>query len=78
MVGLAETLAEFEALTNHRRGALTTTEQTSYLSAVLCLQSKPSKIASGVVPGAKTRYDDFVAIHINQTLSIHSTVGNIQ
>jgi tyrosinase len=27
------------------------------------------------VPGAKSRYDDFVAQHINQTLSIHGT-GN--
>ncbi|KAG7133880.1 Tyrosinase P like protein [Verticillium longisporum] len=35
----------------------------------------PSKVGSSDVPGARTRYDDFVAIHINQTLSIHGT-GN--
>lgn len=28
-----------------------------------------------MAPGAKTRFDDFVATHINQTLSIHYT-GN--
>lgn len=28
-----------------------------------------------MAPGAKTRYDDFVATHINQTLSIHGTVS---
>ncbi|KAG7104252.1 Tyrosinase P like protein [Verticillium longisporum] len=33
-------------------------------------------VDSSAVPGARTRYDDFVAIHINQTLSIHGT-GNI-
>ncbi|CRK37067.1 hypothetical protein BN1723_015173 [Verticillium longisporum] len=36
----------------------------------------PSKVDSSDVPGARTRYDDFVAIHINQTLSIHGTYWN--
>ncbi|KAH7037046.1 uncharacterized protein B0I36DRAFT_313204 [Microdochium trichocladiopsis] len=35
----------------------------------------PSKIPEGVAPGAKSRYDDFVAVHINQTKTIHFT-GN--
>ena len=46
-------------------------ERTSYINAVLCLQKLPSKIPAGVVPGAKSRFDDFTATHINQTLSIH-------
>ena len=49
-------------------------EKTAYINAVLCLQSKPS-LTGSFVPGAKSRYDDFVAIHINQTLTIHGT-GN--
>ncbi|PNS21213.1 Autophagy-related protein 11 [Sphaceloma murrayae] len=49
-------------------------EKKSYIAAVKCLQSAPSKIGDSI-PGAKTRYDDFVAIHIQQTLSIHGT-GN--
>ncbi|EMC99557.1 hypothetical protein BAUCODRAFT_29922 [Baudoinia panamericana UAMH 10762] len=49
-------------------------QKTNYINAVLCLQSKPSKSGS-LAPGAKSRYDDFVATHINQTLSIHGT-GN--
>lgn len=36
---------------------------------------KPSLLNQTLYPGAKTRYDDFVAVHINQTLSIHGT-GN--
>ncbi|KAH8897262.1 putative tyrosinase [Thozetella sp. PMI_491] len=31
----------------------------------------PSKIPSGLAPGAKSRYDDFVATHVNQTRGIH-------
>lgn len=34
----------------------------------------PSKLPAAQYPGAKTRYDDFVAIHIKNTLSIHGTV----
>lgn len=52
---------------------LSTEEKTEYISAVLCLQSKPS-ISGSIAPGAKSRYDDFVATHINQTLTIHGTV----
>ncbi|KAF4547359.1 Tyrosinase-like protein 8 [Elsinoe fawcettii] len=55
-------------------------EKLSYISAVKCLQSKPSQIGQSA-PGAKSRYDDFVAIvspaslHIQQTGTIHAT-GN--
>ncbi|KIW33257.1 uncharacterized protein PV07_00124 [Cladophialophora immunda] len=52
-------------------GSLTKAERTSYINAVLCLQKRPSIIPKGLVPGAKSRFDDFVATHINQTLSIH-------
>ena len=31
----------------------------------------PSKIPKGVVPGAISRFDDFVATHINKTTQIH-------
>ncbi|KAK7924516.1 hypothetical protein PG985_006570 [Apiospora marii] len=50
-------------------------ERKSYTQAVNCLMAKPSKLNPAAVPGAKSRYDDFVAQHINQTLSIHGT-GN--
>jgi tyrosinase len=36
---------------------------------------KPSKYDPAAAPGAKTRYDDFVAVHINQTISIHGTAN---
>ena len=54
---------------------LSNTERTAYINAVLCLQKKPSQEDPSLFPGARTRYDDFVAVHLNQTLSIHGT-GN--
>lgn len=51
-------------------------EKKAYTGAVNCLLQQPSKLqASGFAPGARNRYDDFVGVHINQTLSIHGTVS---
>jgi tyrosinase len=52
-------------------GSLTVGQRKQYIAAVQCLQKKPSIIPHGLVPGAKTRADDFTATHINQTLQIH-------
>lgn len=57
------------------RDHLDATARKSYINAVLCLQSRPSILDQTKYPGAKTRYDDFLAVHINQTLTIHGT-GN--
>jgi len=54
---------------------LTSNQKKSYINAVKCLQSKPALTPSSKAPGAKTRFDDFVATHINQTMTIHYT-GN--
>ncbi|KAJ9134128.1 Tyrosinase central domain protein [Pleurostoma richardsiae] len=56
-------------------GTLSKADRLSYINAVKCLQSKPAKTPAEVAPGAKTRFDDFVATHINQSLTIHYT-GN--
>ncbi|KAF2644631.1 Di-copper centre-containing protein [Massarina eburnea CBS 473.64] len=53
----------------------TTREKKNYIAAVQCISKKPSQTPSTLASGAKTRYDDFVATHINQTMSIHGT-GN--
>ncbi|KAL0944828.1 FAD-binding domain-containing protein [Colletotrichum truncatum] len=50
-------------------------ERKDYISAVQCMLTSPSKSDPAFAPGARNRYDDFVAVHINQTLSIHGT-GN--
>ncbi|MCJ1411952.1 hypothetical protein MMC19_006044 [Ptychographa xylographoides] len=55
--------------------ALSSQQKVAYSNAVLCLMSKPAKSSKTAVPGARSRYDDFVAVHINQTLTIHGTAN---
>ena len=54
---------------------LSSKERKSYISAVKCLIAKPAKTPANKAPGAKSRFDNFVALHINQTIEIHYT-GN--
>ncbi|KAH8666468.1 hypothetical protein BX600DRAFT_497278 [Xylariales sp. PMI_506] len=56
-------------------GSLSKKQRKAYTDAVLCLQKLPAKTPTSLVPGVRSRYDDFVATHINQTLTIHYT-GN--
>lgn len=37
--------------------------------------AKPTILPPGQVPGSKSLFDDFVAVHLNQTLFIHQTVS---
>ncbi|KAF7719048.1 Uncharacterized protein PECH_000230 [Penicillium ucsense] len=53
--------------------ALTPGERKDYIDAILCLQRLPPQTPAAMAAGAKTRYDDFVATHINQTWHIHRT-----
>ncbi|KAF1940908.1 Di-copper centre-containing protein [Clathrospora elynae] len=54
-------------------GALSKPERKAYIDAVLCFQAKTAKTPAPLVPGAKSRFDDWVATHINQTTTIHYT-----
>lgn len=49
---------------------LANSDKLSYINAVKCLMGKPPQLAS-VFPGSKSRYDDFVALHINSTNYVH-------
>lgn len=49
-------------------------EKKAYIKSVLCLQHLPSQTPHNLAPGVRSRYDDFVATHINQTVEIHYTV----
>ena len=49
-------------------------DKLAYIDAVLCLQSKPGRTPRHLAPGVRSRYDDFVATHINQTMQIHYSV----
>ncbi|KAK7973005.1 Di-copper centre-containing protein [Apiospora saccharicola] len=50
--------------------ALSIPERQSFIGAVRCLQSKPGQ-TSDTYAGVKSRYDDFVALHITQTDYVH-------
>lgn len=52
-------------------------ERIAYTSALQCLMALPAKTPSDLAAGAKTRYDDFVVTHINQTMTIHGTVRQV-
>lgn len=52
-------------------------EKKDWISSVLCLQGQRPRTPSPKAPGARTRYDDFVATHINQTMYIHYSVRGI-
>ncbi|ORY12393.1 hypothetical protein BCR34DRAFT_299575 [Clohesyomyces aquaticus] len=56
-------------------GDLSKDERKEYIRAVKCILSKPSKLPAGKYPGAKSRYDDFVVVHMNMTPSVHSTAN---
>ena len=63
----------FNVAVRREWGSLSKAERKSYTDAVLCLQAKQAKTPSSLVPGAKSRFDDWVGTHINQTLTIHYT-----
>ncbi|KAH7069317.1 hypothetical protein FB567DRAFT_573808 [Paraphoma chrysanthemicola] len=63
----------FNVAVRREFSTLSKAERKSYIEAVKCLQSKPSKTPATLIPGAKSRFDDFVGTHIKQTLTIHYT-----
>lgn len=46
-----------------------------YTTAMNCLMTLPAQTPSSLAAGAKTRYDDFIVTHINQTNVIHATAN---
>ncbi|OLN96037.1 Tyrosinase 3 [Colletotrichum chlorophyti] len=56
-------------------GSLSQQERLAYVNAVKCLQKLPPRTPASVAAGAKSRFDDFIVTHIQQTLTIHYT-GN--
>lgn len=49
-------------------------ERKNWIDSVLCLQRQRPMTPYKKAPGVRTRYDDFVATHINQTMFIHYSV----
>ena len=53
--------------------SLSRNERKEYTDAVLCLQKKQTKTPATLIPGARSRFDDWVGTHVNQTMNIHYT-----
>jgi tyrosinase len=53
--------------------SFSTPQKENYIEAIRCLTKLPPKTPKSLCPGCKNRYDDFVAVHIQQTFSIHNT-----
>lgn len=58
------------ALTRKEYGSLTDAEKLSFIGAVQCVMAKPSVI-NDVVPATTNKFDDYAAVHVNNTLGIH-------
>lgn len=57
------------------RATLSGKERIAFTDAVNCLHKLPAKTPASIAPGAKSRHDDLVVTHIQQSDYIHGT-GN--
>lgn len=71
VVSILTTQRDLNDADGSRRRSLSKPERLHYLSSVQCAHKKPALTPATVAPGAISRYDDLVATHINQTMSIH-------
>ncbi|KAK4199830.1 hypothetical protein QBC40DRAFT_328034 [Triangularia verruculosa] len=73
MLAKSKTCTKANLRVRREWGDISAAEKKSYIAALLCLMEKPSKLNPTQFPGAKTRYEDFVVVHMQQTMSIHNT-----
>ena len=55
------------------RADLSIDQRKDYIRAVLCLQALPAKTTAWA-PGARSRFDDFVVVHVQMTRQVHQSV----
>lgn len=58
------------AIVRQEYGSLSTSEKLDFVSALQCVLSKPS-LLHDTIPATTNKFDDFAAVHINMTTSIH-------
>lgn len=56
------------------QSVLTTTQKTAFVNAVLELKKRPSVMH----PGAQSRYDDFVEIHLNAMMQAMMVLAGVR
>ncbi|KAK6067544.1 hypothetical protein SCUP234_11542 [Seiridium cupressi] len=70
--GVSQTCTIETAAVRREYSTLSNDEKLEYTNAVKCLMAKDPITPLDLAPGVRSRYDDFVATHINQTWSIHA------
>ncbi|KAK8126542.1 uncharacterized protein PG998_002301 [Apiospora kogelbergensis] len=65
--GVAQTCGPDGLAVRREYSTLSDEEKLEYTRAIKCLMAQPSTVDPVQVPGARSRYDDFVATHINNT-----------
>ena len=78
MVFSISNIYEFQPSNMWNRRDLSLAARKEFTDAVTCLQSLPTNISADVkktFQGVQSRYDEFVATHINLTQYIHVTVS---
>lgn len=68
----AADLGDQTSLTCTCRSALSKKDRKAYIKAVQCLRELPSR-GPPEWNAAKTRYDDFVAQHVDMTIEVHGS-----
>lgn len=61
----AHVRTEFRKMSNEDRK--------SFTDAIMCLKQVPTTVDGAAYPGVKSRYDEYVATHIDMTMNIHVT-----
>ncbi|KAK2775464.1 hypothetical protein FQN52_003526 [Onygenales sp. PD_12] len=74
-VGGERTCTLENAAVRREWSTLSADERKDYINAVLCLQSKDPIWPQSEVPGVRSRFDDYVALHILQTPTVHGTAN---
>ena len=70
------TIANIQVLGPFRR-TLSKQERLKYIDSVKCLMKKPALTDKKDLPGAKSRYDDFLGTHIVRADDVHFVVSTI-
>ncbi|KAH7094614.1 hypothetical protein FB567DRAFT_565798 [Paraphoma chrysanthemicola] len=68
---LASTCTADKIVYRREWGSMPTSDRKSYIDAVQCLMKLPALSSPEEIPGARSRYDDFVAMHIAFASNIH-------
>ncbi|KAK0614661.1 hypothetical protein B0T14DRAFT_540026 [Immersiella caudata] len=72
-IKLCKTGCTKKTILERKEGSPTKKERLHYIDSVYCLNNRTGTTSTFEIPGARTRFDDFVVYHIQQTLFVHAS-----